>query len=152
MSTFTIDWVPNELGTQWIVVRWDGESLGEGSFISVENIEGSTFFSTNNSSTLFGAIFVFLIIILVILFIFNSDEEYYEDLEVENVNDLSSLEFKSQILNESNNLKIAEINPLSVNQKNVEIKQWTDDKGYTWRKEGNNPPRWWDGKSWNDHR
>ena len=36
--------------------------------------------------------------------------------------------------------------PVNINS----VKQWTDEKGYTWRIEGNNPAKWWDGNSWKD--
>ena len=34
--------------------------------------------------------------------------------------------------------------------KENDVRQWTDEKGYTWKMEGENTPKWWDGKSWKD--
>ena len=158
-SSIALDWAPDTIGSQWIEVRWNNEYLGEGSLVSVTESETSLFSSFESTGTIFIGVFVVLVIVISLLFIFyNSDDEYYEDFEEY----YDEEPIKKQV-------EIIELPPLPPPPKNAgvselvqvkeeikpkvkenNVRQWTDEKGYTWRMEGENTPKWWDGKSWKD--
>ena len=161
-SSIALDWAPDTIGSQWIEVRWNDEYLGEGSLVSVTEAEKSLFSSFESSGTVFLGVFVLLIIVISLLFIlYNSEDEYYEEYEeyfdeeepnIENieskVSKLPPLPPPPNSIDEINNQqKVEAIKP---KLQNNDVRQWTDEKGYTWRMEGNNPAQWWDGKSWKD--
>ena len=159
-SSIALDWAPDTIGSQWIEVRWNNEYLGEGSLVSVTEPETSLFSSFESTGTLFIGVFALLAIVITLLFIFyNSDDEYYEDFE----------EYYEEEEPTKKEVELIELPPLPPPPKKVSVsevvqvkeevkpklkennvRQWTDEKGYTWRMEGENTPKWWDGNSWKD--
>jgi len=158
-SSVALDWAPDETGIQWIEVRWNDEYLGEGSLVSVSEPDTSLFSSVGGSNSIFAGIFILIIIVISLLFILNGgDDEYFEEYYEE----------EDEIIIPEKKTELPKLPPLppppKINQivKNTEsvvtsvpvkinsVKQWTDEKGYTWRIEGNNPAKWWDGNSWKD--
>jgi len=153
-SSIAIDWAPGVIGTQWIEVRWNDQYLGEGSLISVNEVENTIFSSIESSGPVFATVFVLLVIIITVLFIvFNSDDEYYEDFEDfseedEFVDSNNIISKQIPPLPQNNNL-MPNLSPEKITNQN-NVRQWTDEKGYTWRIEGDSPAKWWDGNSWKE--
>ena len=162
-SSVALDWAPSETGVQWIEVRWNDEYLGEGSLVSVLEPESSLFSSVGGSTTIFAGIFILIIITISLLFIlYGGEEEYFEEYYEEDDGDEEIIIPKSKV--EISKLPPLppppKINPVIMNpepiikttpiENNTSVRQWTDEKGYTWRIEGNNPAKWWDGKSWKE--
>ena len=162
-SSVALDWAPSETGVQWIEVRWNDEYLGEGSLVSVLEPESSLFSSVGGSTTIFAGIFILIIITISLLFIlYGGEEEYFEEYYEEDDGDEEIIIPKSKV--EISKLPPLppppKINPVIINpepimkttpiENNTSVRQWTDEKGYTWRIEGNNPAKWWDGKSWKE--
>ena len=159
-STVALDWAPDETGIQWIEVRWNDEYLGEGSLVSVSEPDTSLFSSIGGSNSIFAGIFILIIIIISLLFILNGgDDEYFEEYYEEDEEEVVIPEKKIELPKLPPLPPPPKINQISKNTHSVvksvpvninSVRQWTDEKGYTWRVEGNNPAKWWDGKSWKD--
>ncbi len=151
-SSVTIDWVPEEKGVHWVEVRWNEIYLGEGSLISVEDLDNSIFSDFSSSGYVITTFLILFLILLVMLFFLNnSDSEYYEDSEeIYDQEDPANHHISPEYDKISKNLMLPDLNNnYEINQK-IDIKQWTDQNGYTWKKVGHNPPQWWDGNSWKD--
>ena len=157
-SSIALDWAPDTIGSQWIEVRWNNEYLGEGSLVSVTEQETTLFSSFESTGTIFIGVFILLAIVISLLFVFyNSDDEYYEEFE-DYYEEEESPEKKVELIempplppppkNTQELVQVKEVIKPKIKENNV--KQWTDEKGYTWRMEGDNTPKWWDGTSWKD--
>ncbi len=161
-SSVALDWAPSETGVQWIEVRWNDEYLGEGSLVSVLEPESSLFSSVGGSTTIFAGIFILIIITISLLFIlYSGEDEYFEEYyEEEDDEEILIPETKIEISKLPPLPPPPNINPVLSNpepiikppsvENNISVRQWTDEKGYTWRIEGNNPAKWWDGKTWKE--
>jgi hypothetical protein len=162
-SSIALDWAPDTVGSQWIEVRWNEEYLGQGSLVSVTESENSLFSSFESSGVIFAGIFILLIIVGTLLFIlYNSDEEYYEEFEdyfeeEDNKKDITKMEIDLSLLPPlppPPNIAPSVIPQKPVIEKpeikQIETRQWTDEKGYTWRIIGDEPAQWWDGNTWAD--
>ena len=164
-SSVALDWAPDETGIQWIEIRWNDDYLGEGSLVSVSEPESSLFSSVGGTTPIFAGIFILIIIAISLLFIlYGGDEEYFEEY----YEDVVDEEEEDQILIPGKKIEPLKLPPLppppninpvvpqvqpvrsSFPLSDVSIRQWTDEKGYTWRIEGNNPAKWWDGTSWKE--
>ena len=86
-------------------------------------------------------------------------EEYYEDVVDDEEDQILVPEKKIETLKlpplpppPNINPVVPQVQPVtsSFPVSDVSIRQWTDEKGYTWRIEGNNPANWWDGTSWKE--
>jgi len=160
-TTITLDWAPDTLGSQWIEVRWNDEYLGEGSLVSVTESESSLFSNFKSSGTIFAGVFILLIIVLVLLFVlYSSDDEYYEEFEDYFEEEPSKSDKKEIVVvenpplppppNSLGGINIQLKDPIEPKLENNTVRQWTDEEGYTWKIEGNNPAKWWDGSTWKE--